>query len=231
MKTIGVLGGLGPQATMDFESHIHTVSQKLIPQFENQGYPPMIVQYLRHAPMIFKQGVPVVPLKPDPRLLEGVRKLSNISDILVIPSNTPYFFISEIEKAFSGKVLNMIQITIDQVKNKKVKKVGILAIGHTLKSGLYQKPLENLGISYEVITDEIANKLDKAIFGIMEGKDREESYKIMNEALTYLRNKKVDCIILGCSELPLLLKEQSQDPDLIDPTKLLAEAAVRYAFT
>ena len=52
MKTIGVLGGLGPQATMDFEARVHAAAQRLIPQIANTGYPPMIVTYLRCAPMI-----------------------------------------------------------------------------------------------------------------------------------------------------------------------------------
>ena len=52
MKTIGVLGGLGPQATMDFEARVHAAAQRLIPQQANSGYPPMIVYYLRCAPMI-----------------------------------------------------------------------------------------------------------------------------------------------------------------------------------
>ncbi len=45
MKTIGVLGGLGPQATMDFEARVHRAAQKLIPQLKNAGYPPMLVYY------------------------------------------------------------------------------------------------------------------------------------------------------------------------------------------
>jgi aspartate racemase len=47
MKTIGVLGGLGPQATMDFEQRIHRVAQQLIPPLGNSGYPPMVVYYCR----------------------------------------------------------------------------------------------------------------------------------------------------------------------------------------
>ena len=50
MKTIGVLGGLGPQATMDFERRLHRVAQRLIAPRMNSGYPPMVVYYHRHAP-------------------------------------------------------------------------------------------------------------------------------------------------------------------------------------
>ena len=54
MKAIGVLGGIGPQATMDFEARLHAVSQRLIPARENQGYPPLLVRYLRHAPVVLE---------------------------------------------------------------------------------------------------------------------------------------------------------------------------------
>lgn len=47
MKRIGVLGGISAQATMDFEARVHRVSQRLIPQHWNRGYPPMVVRYHR----------------------------------------------------------------------------------------------------------------------------------------------------------------------------------------
>jgi aspartate/glutamate racemase len=50
LKTIGVLGGLGPQVTMDFEARVHRVAQRLIPPHGNGGYPPMVVYYDRHPP-------------------------------------------------------------------------------------------------------------------------------------------------------------------------------------
>ncbi len=52
MKTIGVLGGLGPQATMDFEQRVHHVAQGLVPPQGNSGYPPMVVYYCRHPPVL-----------------------------------------------------------------------------------------------------------------------------------------------------------------------------------
>ena len=62
MKTIGVLGGAGPQATMDFEARFHAVSQRLLPQRGNSGYPPMIVYYYRSLPMLVdEQNRPLEP--------------------------------------------------------------------------------------------------------------------------------------------------------------------------
>ena len=52
MRTIGVLGGIGPQATMDFEARIHEEAQKLIEPETNCGYPPMVTVYMRHPPVV-----------------------------------------------------------------------------------------------------------------------------------------------------------------------------------
>ncbi|MFZ4663434.1 MAG: hypothetical protein ACOYNY_40890 [Caldilineaceae bacterium] len=52
MKTIGVLGGIGPQATMDFEQRLHQAAQRLIPRRGNSGYPPLVVYYHRRPPVL-----------------------------------------------------------------------------------------------------------------------------------------------------------------------------------
>jgi aspartate racemase len=98
MKTIGILGGVGPQATMNFEEHLHLASHQLIPPLFNSGYPPMIVFYHRHAPvMINKDLTPVFPITPDPGLLEAAKKLGLMTDFLVIPSNGVHMMQAEIE--------------------------------------------------------------------------------------------------------------------------------------
>ena len=52
MRTIGVLGGIGPQATMDFETRVHAEARCLLKPHLNEGYPPMVTVYLRHAPVL-----------------------------------------------------------------------------------------------------------------------------------------------------------------------------------
>ena len=64
---------------------------------------------------------------------------------------------------------------------------------------------------------------------MQEGRANTDDTLAVREAVIYLRNKQVDGIILGCTELPLLLPAYVDEPDLINPTQLLAEAAVRYA--
>ena len=127
MKTIGVLGGLGPQATMDFEQRVHRVAQRLIPQRNNSGYPPMVVFNVRHPPILLGEDYrPVIPIQTDPRLLEAAKRLGRVADFLVITANGPHSLQEEIEAAAGRKILSMIDVTLAEVANKGWGKVGLL---------------------------------------------------------------------------------------------------------
>ena len=226
MKTIGILGGLGPQATMDLEMHIHNISQQLIPKEKNSGYPPMVVQYYRHSPVLLVNGkLPVIPLQPDPRLLETAGNLGAISDFLLICSNGIHMFQNEIEIAAGRKVLSMINVTLEEIKSKGWRKVGVLGL---MNATIYTNALAAIDIVYEIIDDELQEKLDQAIFKVMEGGEDESDCAVALEAIQQLRYKKVDVIVLGCTEIPFLLKENMNEQDILNPVQLLAVAAVKY---
>jgi aspartate racemase len=91
------------------------------------------------------------------------------------------------------------------------------------------KPLGELNIAYETLDGELRAKLDGSIIRVMEGRDDAESATLASEAIAALRARGVDGIILGCTELPLLLNENVDEPDLVNPAQLLAEATVKYA--
>jgi aspartate racemase len=229
MKTIGVLGGLGPQATMDFEARIHRVAHRLIPQRGNSGYPPMVVLYYRHAPVLLADhGAPLLPIQPDPRLFEAAKQLGGLVDFLVITANGPHMFQEQIERASGCKVLSMIDVTLADARQRQWKKVGVLGLGDPM---VYTGLLTQLGIGFETIGIDLRARLDESILKSMEGRDNPESTSIAREAVAVLRTLDVDGIILGCTEIPLLLHEYADEPDLINPAQLLAEAAVRYAMS
>ncbi|GIV97510.1 MAG: aspartate racemase [Herpetosiphonaceae bacterium] len=227
MKTIGVLGGLGPQATMDFEARIHRVSQQRIPQHANTGYPPMIVYYCRHAPILLDDdGSPYHPLRPDPRLLDAAKQLGQLVDVLVITSNTPHLFEAEIAQAAGRPLLNMIDLTLQEVQRRRWRRVGVLGLHDPV---FYTRPLVQLGIGVEVLNKDERAPLDAAIIALMEGRSGPEATVVARQALQTLRDRAVDGIILGCTEIPLLLNEEANAPDLIDPLQLLTDAALEYA--
>ncbi len=128
MKTIGIIGGLGPQATVDLEMRIHKVAQQVLPQLQNGGYPPMIVEYYRHPPILLSENnLPVFPLQIDPRLLAVAKNLGMMADFLVLPTNGVHRFQNEIENASGRTLLSMIDATMEEVKKRKWKRVGVLA--------------------------------------------------------------------------------------------------------
>src|SRR5262245_58538150 len=227
MKTIGVLGGIGPQATMDFEQRIHRVSQRLIPQRFNSGYPPMVVLYVRHPPMLVGEtGSARMPMQADPRLLESARRLGGLVDFLVIPCNSAHMLQAEIEQAAGRKVLSMIEVTLDDVRRREWKRVGVLGFGDPV---VYTRPLSQRGVVCETIDAATRAAVDAAIFRLAEGREDSETKAVASKALADVRAKGVDGVILGCTELPVLLGQLADAQNLIDPLELLAEAAVKAA--
>ena len=229
MKTIGVLGGLGPQATMDFEVRLHAVAQRLIPQQGNSGHPPLIVYYHRRAPFVMQdERTPVLPLQPDPGLFEAAQWLGARTDFLVITANSLHIIHTQLEQAAGRKVLSMIEATLDDVKRRGWRKIGVLGFGDS-SVPFYTQSLSQLSMAFELITPELQDPLNLAVVKVWEGRATAEDAQAAREAVAYLRSKQVDGVILGCTELPLLLGPSADAPDLINPAQHLAEAAIRYA--
>lgn len=227
MKTIGVLGGIGPQATMDFEQRLHQAAQRLIPQRGNSGYPPLVVYYHRRPPVLVDEaGQSILPLVPDPQLLDGACKLGQIADFLVITSNGAHMLQAAIEEAAGRPVLSMIKTTVAEVRQRRWRHVGVLSL---FGPHVYNQPLDEAGIRWESISSELQAPLDRAIMQVMDGSNDAESTAAARQEVTALRSQGVQGIILGCTEIPLLLEADLGDVDLINPGALLAEAAVRHA--
>lgn len=228
MKTIGVLGGVGPQATMDFEQRFHRAAQRLIPPHLNSGYPPMFVCYLRHPPVhVSESGQTILPIQANPGVFERAKELGAIVDFLVITSNGVHLFKDEIERAAGKPVLSMIDLTLAEVKLRGWKRVGVLGMGEPV---VYTRPMKKLGIESDTLDAESREQLNRAIIRLMEGRENDETLATTRRSIQMLRDRRVDGIILGCTELPLLLHAQDlAATDLLDPLDLLADAAVRYA--
>ena len=227
MKTIGVLGGIGPQATMDFEQRLHQAAQQLLPRRGNSGYPPLVVYYHRRPPVLVdEEGRSILPLVPDPQLLAGARQLGQITDFLVITSNGAHMLQPAIEAAAGRPVLSMIETTVAEVRQRGWRHVGVLSL---FGPHVYNQPLDAAGIRWESITSALQTPLDQAIMQVMDGSNDTESTAHARRAVAMLRSRGVDGIILGCTEIPLLLQADLGDADLLNPGAVLAEVAVRAA--
>lgn len=227
MKRMGVLGGISPQATMDFEARVHRVSQRLIPQSFNEGYPPMVVWYHRRPPIrMDADRRPLVPREIDPELVEAARWLGKAVDFIVIPCNAAHVGVDAVREAAGCPVLSMIEVTIDEVVRRGCTRVGVT--GFAGPPAVYVDPLRQRNVQCATIDATAQAPLDAAMGAVAEGRENDHDRAAAKTAVASLRAQTVDGIVLGCTEIPLLLADDTAG-DLISPLALLAEAAVRFA--
>ncbi|MFB3909421.1 MAG: aspartate/glutamate racemase family protein [Candidatus Eisenbacteria bacterium] len=229
MNTIGILGGLGPQATIHFQQLVLEVSQRLLPRNMNLGYPPMVVHFHRGSPMAMDDsGKLLVPPQPAPSLLETARRIGRDANILVFVSNGVHLFARDLEAASGIPVLNLIDLVLAEVRQRGWKKVGVLTY---YDPRIYEQPVRESGLEPETLGKDLQAPLDAGIEAVIEGRAGADHAANAQRALSALRARQVDGTILGCTEIPFLLDERARpdSPDLIDPLPLLAEAAVRRA--
>lgn len=225
MKTMGILGGVGPQATMDFVARVHAVSRRLNPRRQgNSGYPPLAVYYHRDAPVLFEEdGLPVMPYVAHPDILKGARWLGKEADFLVIAGNGAHRVADQIDAAAGIPLLRMPELVLDEVERRGWRKVGVLGYGEPV---IYVKLLQERGPAPELIYSPLRDVLDDSIQRLMAGHTGPEDTGAAQQAVEELRMRGVDGIIPGCTEIPLLLGEAMAADDLVNPLQLLAEAAV-----
>lgn len=227
MKTIGVLGGLGPQATMEFEQHVHRAAQRMLPAQDNRGYPPMVVWYFREPPVVTDGSWrPQLPIRTNPKLLEAAAQLGRVADFLVITSNGVNTMQAELERAADRPIVSMIDLTLAEIQRRGWNRVGSLTL---MGMPVYATRLEQLGLAVETISSELQQPLDEAIMAVTGGHNGDAEEAVGRRAVQELRSRGTDGIILGCTEIPILLRGERSAHDLLDPLPLLAEAAVRHA--
>jgi aspartate racemase len=228
MKRMGVLGGISPQATMDFEARVHRAAQRLVDQDWNRGYPPMVVWYHRQLPLcVGPDGQMLEPRRIDPELVAAAARLAPLVDFFVMPCNAAHVGLAELRSVTGRPVLSMIDVAIDEVARRECKRVGVL--GARSAPPPYLDGFQERGIATEQIDAPLQSRLDAGIQALMEGREGKDDREAARDAVRALQARMVDAVVLGCTEIPLLLGDESDAPRLVSPAALLAEAAVRYA--
>lgn len=230
MKRMGVLGGMSAQATMDFEARVHRVAQRLIPQNRSHGYPPMVVWYHRGGPLrMGADGRPLVPREVDPGLIEAARWLGKSVDFIVMTCNAAHVGIDAIREAAACPVLSMIDLAVEDAVRRGCRRVGVT--GFAGAPAVYTDALKARGIDHAGIAEALQPALDAGIHAVAEGREGARDTGAARAAVAALRGAAVDGIVMGCTEIPLLLGDDSIGADLINPLELLAEAAVKFAIS
>jgi aspartate racemase len=223
-KTIGILGGMGPEATADLFYRI----VKATPAVRDQDHPRTIIysnsKVPDRTPAIVGEGV-----NPFPEMLMAARSLEGAgADFLIIPCNTAHHFIEELRSELEIPVLHMIEMTAKLAATEfpDAKTVGLIATDGTLRSGIYKSFFGEVGMEVLCPTAEFQSRAMSAIYDHIKKGDLETGRMISLEVAQDLVEDGVDMVVCGCTEISLVLKDGDIAVPVVDPLQVLTEVAV-----
>ncbi len=226
-KIIGILGGLGPEATIDLFYKI----VKLTPVEKDQDHFRIIIDNNPKIPdrtdAIMGNGK-----DPLPELIATAQNLEKAgADFIIMPCNTAHYFISEIQQSIKIPILNMIKETAHHIKSifPSIKNVGLLATKGTYRTRLYNSFFKEKNIEILMPLPPEQEKIMKIIYKVKSGILSEEMKKQMITISEEQIKKGAQAIIAGCTEIPLILKNEDLKVPVIDPTNILAKKAIEVA--
>ena len=220
---IGIVGGMGPEATSMLFSHII----KFTDAKKDQDHIRVFIDNNSSIPdrtaYILGEGK-----DPLPYLIDSAKRLESIgADVLIMPCNTAHYFFNGIKESVNIHMINMIEETAKYISETyKYKKIGLVATSGTHKIGLYKASLKKYGMEI-VEPDENGKKIVMDyIYEVKSGKDKNaDDLKKVSDSLM---NEGAGLVIMGCTELSVALDKYEMDGIYADPLKILAKSAIKF---
>jgi len=227
MKRIGIIGGIGPESTVDYY-------RRIIGAFREHGIEsacPEIIIYSANLAEL----MPILANRNRSKLTDWlVEKVESLfragAEFAVIGSNTPHLVYNEVRSRAPIPMLSIIEATCNKTLSLGLKKPGLMGTKFTMESDFFQKPFREEGLSV-VLPDRkdqelIHNRLFSEIeLGIIKDSTREEFLSVVKKMID---RHSIDSLILGCTELPLILTRDEYGIPFLNTTAIHAESIVKY---
>ncbi|HIE05798.1 MAG TPA: amino acid racemase [bacterium (Candidatus Stahlbacteria)] len=226
MKKIGLIGGLGPEATIDYYRIIVKLFREKVRHF-----PELIINSVdlkKYAQMLDTDRL----AEQIEWLVDAVNILHQASaDFAVITSNTPHIVFDEIQTRSPIPIISIVEVTCNKAEELRLARVGLMGTRTTMGSDFYQKVFLKAGIEIIVPNENEQNYIhEKLVKEIIKGKILDETREGLLKIVKRMVDEDgIDGLILGCTELPLILTRGEFGIPFLNTTRLHAEAAVRYA--
>lgn len=225
MKTVGIIGGLGPETTSEFYLELIFSCQK-----KDKTHRPSIIIASVPLPYKIEEEAIVKNIgleRIQPFLIEEAKRLEKAgADFIVIPCNSLHIFIKEIRNAVKIPVLSIVEETVKFLKKNNFNKVGVVSTSATIQNKLYKNAFEENNISYEIPDEfqqaKIGNIIINLVTGMNNNKDREKLIKTISD----FKKKNVDCVVLACTDLQLL-SPKLPSLKIFDTMKIFADATLK----
>lgn len=223
-KSIGIIGGMGAAATCDLFNKIITMTDAK----SDQEHIPILIDCNTNIPdrtkAILGEGQDPVP----ELVRSGVRLQSMGADVLIMPCNTAHYFYDRITPFFDIPLLNMLRLTAQEIKNREIGKIGLLATDGTIESRVYHEALAAEGIDLVTPTAVKQMNVMDVIYNGIKAANRDINLSGFYDTIDELFAQGAEILVLGCTELPIAFDIFHIDRPVIDPTVVLAAAAIRF---
>jgi aspartate racemase len=227
MKKIGIIGGLGPESTVDYYKEIISAFNA---KYKDLAYPEIIIYSVNmNELMEFVNSKNWSKLSG--WLLEKITFVYNAgAEFAAIASNTPHIVFEEIKENSPIPLLSIVEETCKEARNLKLKRIGLMGTKLTMESDFYKKPFRDKGMEVIIPSESereiIQNRLFTEIeLGILKGSTRNELLEIVKRMIN---DDEIDSLILGCTELPLILSESKYGIPFLNTTAIHCESIIKY---
>ena len=225
MKSVGIIGGVGPETTSEFYLKVIFQCQKL-----NTVQRPSVV--IASVPLLFEVERDLIAFNKGkeryiPFLTNEARRLEKSGvDFIVMPCNSLHVFINEIRDAVNVPVLSIVEETIQYLKDKKIDNIGLISTSATVTNSVYEEQLVKNNLDFVVPNDLQKAQMDKIIQRLVEGQHLNSDRDLILKVVDDLVDAGVDGVALACTDLQLLLPK-SDKVHIFDTMNVLAQATVK----
>ncbi|MDL5512497.1 amino acid racemase [Arenibacter sp. M-2] len=224
MKKIGLVGGISWTSTLDYYKYINEGVNEALGGLQSAE---LILYSLNFADIQDKGWLNSFDL-----LLKACKELKkNNVEGIVLCANTAHLFADEIQEIINIPIINIITATAQEINSKKINKIGLLGTKFTMEMDFYRKKLNEHQI--EVLIPETLSDIDRIHYIVKEelgkGIIKESSKKEFVKFSEDLIQKGAQGIVLGCTEIPLLIDEKDfNSTPVFDTTKIHVQAILDF---
>jgi aspartate racemase len=205
MKRIGIIGGLGPEATIDYYKEIIDAFNRI----NNDGslnYPDIIIYSVNMA-LFFAMLDKKDYTEATAYISGNIENVANAgADFVAISANTPHLFFDEIKKRAPLPMISIVEAAAEKAKEMKLKKCGLLGTRFTMESQFFDKVFANYEVGITTPSETQKERINELLFRELEMGIFKESTK--KELLDIVQNMidqhSIDSVILGCTEFPIM---------------------------
>lgn len=225
MQKVGIIGGLGPESTIDYYKNIISIYRN---ETGDSNYPEIIINSINMTEMLSylakKNYSKLIDL-----LLSSISQLKKAgAAFAVIASNTPHIVFDQLKDKSILPLISIVEETCKKAFSIKIKKILLIGTAFTMKSDFYQKGFSKHNIETIVPDKKEQDIIQNIIFpeleeGIVIPEKKEQLIKICN---TIISKENIEAIVLGCTELPLMLKDNDFKIKILNTAQIHIDAIV-----